>query len=538
MSDPRDELRRLIDSAEPVTAAEVRARAGAGQDDTDGLVAQDETRVRRPLLLAAAAAVLVVLVAGLLAWDQSDDARVTTGPTTSTSLGPSPTVLAPIGDDPLVSCDPFDANAWFSLSVWSEPPGAENDPDPAAVAFRAYLDLRQKAVDEGLVPDSPMFPAELPETWRRLSETDDLVVFGAGELDPTELPAEPGPLLTFARAERVDGVWRAFESGAGTCNRLTVHPGDGNSIANWWVPEELRPVDPAATELRIRVSDFPCSRPFGPQQVLGPDVVETSTSVTIRLALALPPVDIEDCMSPVDALPEQSWVDLTVRLRSPLGDRQVLDATQHPPTAVDLQPPPPEQPAPERPRAELPGGTIEQEVEIWVNAEAPCDRDVPGTCAFSTGEGVITVTAGEESASVASNEWGQATLVVPAGLAEVRVDGEDLACAPTRFDAPFPSLLPITCTRLDLPTAVVSGRISATAQGPLTLGLSRASTDSFGRSLRVAVEPDGTFEAVVEPGTWSFSLMDAEDKQTCTVGPVRTIEVLEGVDQTLDLSCA
>jgi hypothetical protein len=51
------------------------------------------------------------------------------------------------------------------------------------------------------------------------------------------------------------------------------------------------------------------------------------------------------------------------------------------------------------------------------------------------------------------------------------------------------------------------------------------------------VEPDGTFEAVLDPGTWGVGAMNTNWTTTCTVGPVRTVTVADGVNQALDLTC-
>lgn len=327
MSDPREELRRLIDSAEPVTEAEARARADAGRDETEVLTAPAVARAQRPLLLAAAAAVLVVLVAGLLAWDQSDDARVTTGSMVSTTVTPPATVLEPTGHDPLVSCDDFDLFHFFPLSALSSPTGAEMVEDPPTEALRESAAVQQ---DLGTVPSGP---------WRRIVDTEDRVLYMVGDLDPADLDGSSP--VGFVEIVRLDGRWSEGSSMFGPCNRLVLHPGEGNVVAHWRLDPDSLPVDvSAATALRLEVRGnlLWCPGVLRQAELVGPDVIESEQSVTIRVAFADPPIDPFDCEG---ESVEESPIEVTVPLNAPLGDRQVLDGNVYPARVVDRQLAPP-----------------------------------------------------------------------------------------------------------------------------------------------------------------------------------------------------
>ncbi|MCU0270298.1 MAG: hypothetical protein MUF83_16860 [Acidimicrobiales bacterium] len=346
----RDQLRRLIDAAPPVTADE--ARAIAASDPTLGALAaidaEDGGSGRRrltPVLLAAAAALLVLVGAAPLVWpDGDEDTDVATGPPTSTAPGPAATVLAPVGDDPLVSCDPTDGG-WYRVSAWSNPVGAENADDPVSTALRNGLTLKSALETANSV--EPLVPGLPTDTWRRLAETDTEVLFGAGELDLDQVALdELGPMVSIAKVELTDGTWRLAEQHGGSCNDLWVHPGEGHSVARWWIADEDLPLPSDTTELPVSIPSWamPCGPSVSAEDVLGPDVVETDTTVTVRIAYAVPQIDASDngaCdMGGVGDHADDPPIIVNVQLAAPLGGRAILDGNRYPAPTIRREPQP------------------------------------------------------------------------------------------------------------------------------------------------------------------------------------------------------
>jgi hypothetical protein len=542
----RDELRRLIDAAEPVTAEEARALA-AGDPSGDALTPVDgddgarNLRQRAPMLLAAAAAVVLLVGGGLLVWQDGDEeSGVTTGPsTTTTVLGPVATVLPPVGDDPIVSCDPDDSEEWYPLSAWSRPPGDEFADDPAAHALLSYQRIMfgyssNTPVDE----NTPLEP-----TWRRLWETDDLVLFGAGDFNLEAITSdETGPIVTVARVRLDDdGEWRYSGVSSGTCNELTMYPGPDRSIPQWWIDEALLPLSPDATEVTLSFGSwlYPCGPAIDTSDIIGPDIIETSDAVTIRAVIDVPqrtPDDDECARDMLDMLEEHEDdppIEVTVRLREPLGSRIILDGSRYPAAPVNLEPEPEPERRPPAPRIELPGAT--NEVQIMAVENNDCAPEGPAPCGVPSAQVDLTVTVGGETFTGSTNDMGSATVLVPDGSVRVEARADGRWCPTVEFNDSVPGSLIIACVRLDLPHATVSGTLAASGVGDGWL-VTLTGPNSM-RSVAVAVEPDGTFEAVLDPGRWRVGAMNADWSQTCTVGPVGAIEVADGVDQTLDLTC-
>jgi hypothetical protein len=529
--DPRDDLRRLIDSVEPVTETEARQRA-ASDPSVGALGPDDGSESHRGALLAAVAAVVALLVGGgVLVWRDADDDTVTTGPATSeapTVLPPTPTVLAPIGDDPIVSCDPAD-DEWYRLSAWSGPTGAENADDPPATAFRSYLQLKSALETANSV--EPLVP-ELPTgTWRRVAESPTEVLFGAGDLDLDQIASDDlGPMISVAHVELVDGSWQVSRGGGGSCNELWVYPGDGRSAAGWGVTDDL-PLPPETTELHVAIESrlVVCPPEVTAEDVVGPDVIEAADSVTIRTALAVPMPTDEDCLPSMGDRPEP--VVVTVRLRQPLGDRAILDGNVYPAAVIDLEPRPQREPPPPAPRIELRGGTNEVQV-LGVQATGACEQP----CSTPSQPLDLTVAAGGQTASGATGQMGSATLLVPDGLVEVRAEAEGSWCPTVHFKGNrMPGSLLIACVDLDLPHATVAGTLLSTGEGDGWVVTFVGANPMA--SIALAVDDDGRFEALLPEGRWRVGVMNTDWTQTCTVAPAGSIDIVDARDQSLDLTC-
>jgi hypothetical protein len=323
MTDHPEAIRQIIDSVDPVTAAEARGRADAG----DASIEPPPGARRRPALVLAAAAVaatlvVVVIVVATRSPGPSTVDTTHVGTTVPTTIsGPAPTVLPPVGDDPLVTCDVFD-QTWFRISAWSGPATGEGLDLPAADVLRRQYLINDMARINGVVPPYPDVPIE---SWRLLRADETEVLWGLGDFDLDQVNLDTiGPILTFVRAELVDGGWQPASVGAGSCNELSVKPPAGASNASWGLPEVP---GPDATSFPITVYALDRCDDLTPGDLLGPDVVETDDAVTIRVAIDRPPVTIDDrlaCEEPEHR--EMTTVTVTVNLAAPLGDRELLDA--------------------------------------------------------------------------------------------------------------------------------------------------------------------------------------------------------------------
>jgi len=337
MTDHPEEIRRIVDSVEPVTAAEVFARSEA---DPVPARTQPSSGSRRSALVLGGVSLAIVLVVVVIALrpprssivDTSEDG--TTIPTTT--VGPPRKVLAPVGDDPIVTCNRTNPN-WFPVSAWSGQPSGEGLDLPAAVVLERMYAINDMAKTNGVIPPYPDVPIT---SWRLLSADESVVLWGLGELDMDLVALDTiGPILTFVKAEKIDGEWQSAEGGGGSCNELYVQPLEGASIG-WWALTE--PTDPRAAAFSITLRPMvSCAAPLSAEDILGPDIVETADSVSIRVAIDRPPPTNEDLLDCRLSRKGPSWpttTTITVQLSAPLGDRVLFDAGEFPARAVDRKP--------------------------------------------------------------------------------------------------------------------------------------------------------------------------------------------------------
>jgi hypothetical protein len=517
VTDPSDQIKRIVDSVAPVTAAEARSVADTASPAGD---VDPESSTRR-VLIAVAAILAVVALAGLAFWrfDSPGEESVAV-------VGPVPTVLPPVGDDPVVSCDPLEGEQ-FRLSAWSNPTGAELADDPAAAALRRHLLVQAMAEENGVGTFTPS-----TSTFRRLSESSDHVLFGRGDFDLAAIESDDlGPALSFSHVELVDGTWRYAGTSGGTCNELWVWPPHGQAIGNWAIASDDLPSG-EATELTLTV--YPpafCSSAITEEDIVGPDVVETVDAVTIRVVLDVPAPNrdqIGECT--LDPNFQADPVVISVPLSAPLGDRAVFDANHYPASRVNLNPLPESDTPSEPPRLALPGGTIEVDVIVL----APCAPTDPPECVMvPVHDAAVRVTADDNATSGATDSLGRLVAVVAAGYVEIDVEAEGLDCPLNGREVASsnePSFS-VQCTRTELP----SGRVSGTVVG----GVRRIVEFRAGRTTTSTVtDPEGHFEIVLEPGTWEAQVVSLDGVITCTTGPVRTVDVVADRTQALDLTCS
>jgi hypothetical protein len=225
-----------------------------------------------------------------------------------------------------------------------------------------------------------------------------------------------------------------------------------------------------------------------------------------------------------------------VTLRSPLGDRPVLDANVLPPVPVNpdagetsartsISPPP---------TIPLGDGTTFHVVSVVANDESACDPDAPPTCAAPAQAAELTVTAKGETKMVTTDSLGRAHVLAPADTEiEVAAAADGLWCATVVFrsgaDGPQ---VPLGCTRLDLPHGEVRGTLTEAPPGSHRVRLENRRQS---QSLVVAVE-EGAFDALLGPGEWVAYVESTSGEHPCRDAN-HPFVVTSDSSQTLDLSC-
>lgn len=405
------------------------------------------------------------------------------------------------GADPLVACGvPGEP---FRLSVLDGPTGAEAADDAAAEALRAQIAAS---------------PSELPASgWRVLSSSDDLVSFVHGER----------PLLVVQTVERRDGRWRAAMGMAGDCQPWVYVEG---AVDVEWNLDPATPLTPESTELHLLVAE-PCrAAPPDAARVVGPEVRETDDAVLIGVALRRA---ADDGMGQsLECRAADGALALTVVLDAPLGDRVVLDGMAVPPAppAGTLAAAGPATTVVSAPPIVLDGGTSELGVAVTQNRTEPCPSDwarCPPTEPF-----VARVRASSGSAAAEGDTATDGTVSVRAqpGPVTVEVVGGDRWCPTLTTEASATATIAVLvgCTRLDRPHGTV---VLAGSGPPPPHDVVRFTRDDDPiRQVELRPDPDGTTEAVLEPGTWTFVVPG------CDV--TRSVVVEDGAATDLTLTCA
>jgi hypothetical protein len=273
--------------------------------------------------------IVFVLVGAFVAVDGSGDSAQTVD-VVGRPAGVVTSELPPVGDDPMVSCNPFPL-LWFPYSGLAKPKGAENDPDPAADALRRFLHPTEWNVP---ARGDPQF---WPDTgWRRVRESETSVLFEAHSPIPPERGMPEDTLgYGFVEVKLQNGEWKTIDGSGGTGCHFLVQPADGMSIARWSLDDRDLP-SPSSTELRLNVTHYlpGCVDPPLTLDDVVVGVVETTDDVTIRTAIDRPPPSEDEIAAQTMACEhpfEDRSVKVVVLLDGPLGDRQLLDGNVYPP---------------------------------------------------------------------------------------------------------------------------------------------------------------------------------------------------------------
>lgn len=541
MSDPSEQLRVyrawVEQDHQPVDPASLRV-AATNQDEVSHLVDAtfppielDRADGRRHRLAVAAAVIVVVVVAAAILVSRTGE--LTTGPAGSTQLpattqlAPHPTQLPPVDADPMVSCKP-ERDEWFRRSALDGPKGAENDPDPAAKALKKSIEVQALA---NRVAGGPLVAGLPADNYRRLAVADDRVLFGAGDL-VGELP-----MLSFVDVRKVGDEWQVQGSGGGSCRALYVKPPDGATPVSWTVDQQNLPgADATKLHLTIQGSFGPCGpQPLTLDDVIGPDVIETDASITIRVASRQSSGVPDQHCGPPPIGESSPPLRLEIPLVKALGNRTVLNGDVYPAAPLELASRAPTGSIPPVPRIEVPGGTVEARVEVQVNNGHPCDPTQPETCGIRLHAAHVTATAASGSVEGDTNAVGMIVVVVPDGTTDIAARADGLWCARTVVTRP-PSGTSVACTRLDAPHATVRGRALRPLAGtPVLISFHQA-----GRPYPVVQQitaADGTYEVVLEPGEWIAEAIGTTSTSNCPGQLPNTLTVVDGGEQQLDITC-
>lgn len=486
--------------------------------------------------LLAAATLAAVVGIGIAATRGGDDPSLRTGTSSgatapATTSAPRPTVIPPVEDDPLVTCDTHNTNRVFRQSALEGPTGAEYADDPAAAALRIALGRPADGGPGDIV-------SQLPEQgWRRLADHDDVVLFGTGTL----------PRLAFIEVARSDdGTWRAGASGGGECG-LTTAP-EGRTTLGWGFERGGWPTRDSV-ELHLVIDDA-CPRPLDPARLLGPDVVEDDERVTIRVAYDEPLLNHDDpaCgFATGGRMTDRQPLRVTVPLSRPLGDRKLYDGDAVPPS---LREEIIRQEGPALPEVDA-GGDTEIMIDVLSNRLGVCQPpigDQSGCPNIVAPERVrsITVTSATGVYTAPGGAVAMFKVRVPDGPVTVTVDGDDLWCPERSSSDGGGNSITVLCTDLRLPHATVRGHL--VGSGPERFAMAFRGGSRYGPFVVLApVSADGSFEVVLEPGSWTAGVqaarpLGAKDSDrwmaagvSCDALSRPTFTVTDGVDQSIDV---
>ncbi len=146
------------------------------------------------------------------------------------------------------------------------------------------------------------------DRWHVLTESDD-------QLTAVSADADGAAFITF-EATRIGWSWSGA-SGSGKCRPRVTLP-DGLGEVRWRLDPAFDRPTPESTEIHVLVTEQACvgGQAMG-DRLLGPQVVETDSTVLVAFAAINPP-GAHTC-------PGNPSTPVTVPLPSPLGDRQLRD---------------------------------------------------------------------------------------------------------------------------------------------------------------------------------------------------------------------
>lgn len=213
--------------------------------------------------------------------------------------GASPAALGP--DEPLVSC----GSIAYAPSAFDNPTGAELGDDDAAKALRDLI-------------ENPDGIEGIPESgWRRLFDSDALVVFGSGE--PRNDGTEDG-LVEVSLKD--DGAGFVFYQSAYGCTPLAHVP--GRSVVEFVIPKGAA-VTADSTAVAVLVTEMQCTGGVPVGDRLGKPLVRYGPA-TIEVLFTARPLDGE-VFTCIGNQPSST----TLHLDEPIGERRILDLSGYPP---------------------------------------------------------------------------------------------------------------------------------------------------------------------------------------------------------------
>lgn len=223
-----------------------------------------------------------------------------------------------------------DGDGQVLLQCWGQPPSfppgawesGELVEDEIRQAVLAAAELIDAADVQDLGgPDSlSVADADIRLLGREVVDGADTVLVALGRWDIRPEAQAPAMWLRWDEAEQ---EWR-FWSGSSCDLRPSLGPGHS------WVTLAAEPASLRrdTTELQLQVREIECTSARDPLPHLNQPVVqESNTSVTVWLTAASATGD-QNC-------PGNPWGPLTISLEQPLGDRELLDGSQWPPTPVE-----------------------------------------------------------------------------------------------------------------------------------------------------------------------------------------------------------
>ncbi|WKN49877.1 hypothetical protein [Nocardioides sp. Arc9.136] len=218
----------------------------------------------------------------------------------------APAPAAEVQEEVLVSCG--GDVGWRPSTMAEGVPGVLTEGETRE-AFQDVLDDPRTGAEAGM----SLFRDGIGVDWRVLAQDGPTLVVGIGRWTE-QGPATDGAFVLELRS--TGGGWSA--EGWGDCGLRPLLP-DG---ASWARVERYRSTGP--TSLAVEVSEVECTSGRAPDPFLRePAVVETAESVVLTWT-STPAEGGQRC-------PGNPWTTVLVELAEPLGSREVLDGSVHPP---------------------------------------------------------------------------------------------------------------------------------------------------------------------------------------------------------------
>lgn len=127
----------------------------------------------------------------------------------------------------------------------------------------------------------------------------------------------------FCAGFRWDGIGWTFDGYAGGGERLAIHIWDDLMTSSWYIDPSYDRPSPDDTEIHVLVTESSCSSSSYASGRIGAPLVE-SREQTLTITFGVRPLrGSHNCMG-------NPATPAILRLREPVGDRQLLDGSSHP----------------------------------------------------------------------------------------------------------------------------------------------------------------------------------------------------------------